>query len=140
MAQKLELGENHRRVVSVLIRGIGRMCNDVEASLDESSSILERVLDDVSRNQKKELRRVTTRIRTEISRIVSEVALDTAVLSMRRNVSALVSASIVNIEESDPQKLRGYGPLSDSGMKRLQDEFGRLHALLDRMAAILQEL
>jgi hypothetical protein len=139
MAEKLELGENHRRVVSVLMRGIDQMCSEVDASLEESSGILQRVLDDVSRAQKRELRSMTASIRAEIGRVASEIELDTGVLSKRRKVSALISASIVNVEESDPQKLRGYGPLSDSAMKRLQDEFGRLHTLLERMAAILEE-
>lgn len=139
MIEKLELGENHRRVVSVLLRGIDRMCSEVEASLEESGGILQRVADDVSRLQKKELRQVTLRVRAEIGRVASEIALDTGVVSIRRKVSALISAGIVNIEESDPQKLRGYGPLSDLAMTRLQEEFARLHELLERMAAVLEE-
>jgi hypothetical protein len=139
MTEKLQLGENHRRVVSVLMRGIDQMCSEVDAALEESSGILQRVLDDVSRAQKKELRNMVASVRTEVGRIASQIELDTGALSMRRKVAALISASIVNVEESDPQKLRGYGPLSDVAMKRLQDEFGRLHTMLEKMAAVLEE-
>jgi hypothetical protein len=139
MTEKLQLGENHRRVVSVLMRGIDQMCGEVDAALEESSGILQRVLDDVSRTQKKELCNMTRSIRAEIGRVASDIELDTGVLSKRRKVSALISSSIVNVEESDPQKLRGYGPLSDSAVKRLQEEFGRLHTMLERMAAVLEE-
>lgn len=139
MTEKLELGENHRRVVSVLMRGVEQMCSEVDASLEESSGILQRMLDDVSRTQKKELRSMTVSIRAEVARVASEIELDTGVLSRRRKIAALISASIVNVEESDPQKLRGYGPLSDLAMRRLQEEFSRLHTLLEQMAAIVEE-
>lgn len=115
------------------------MCSEVDASLEESSGILQRMLDDVSRTQKKELRSMTVSIRAEVARVASEIELDTGVLSRRRKIAALISASIVNVEESDPQKLRGYGPLSDLAMRRLQEEFSRLHTLLEQMAAIVEE-
>ena len=32
MSEKLQLGENHRRAVSVLLRGLERMCNEIESA------------------------------------------------------------------------------------------------------------
>lgn len=138
MSEKLKLGENHRRVVSVLLRGIEATCDEVEATLDETAGVMRRVSDDLSTEQSKALRRMSEAVRMEIRRISSEIELDPAMNSRRRRIRALVSSAIVNLEESDPKKLRGYGHLAEEAVKRLENEFAKLLKMLDEMAEAVE--
>lgn len=139
MSAKLELGENHRRVVSVLLRGVERACDEIEAALDDSDCVLYRVSGDISLEQQQSLRKMAERVRSEIARIASQIELDVSVHSRRRRIAALLSTSIVNLEESTPDKLRGYGELSAEAKSRLETDFTRLLALLNEMESALEK-
>lgn len=138
MTSKLKLGENHRRVVSVLLRGVERACNEIEAALSDSDSLLYRVSADLSVEQQQSLRKMTDRVRAELARISSQIDLDVSVHSRRRRILALLSSSIVNLEESTPEKLRGYGELSAEAKAKLESEFASLLALLNEMESALE--
>lgn len=139
MSEKLKLGENHRRVVSVLFRGIEQACDEIDATFRESPGALRHVEDDLSSKQRFALREMTDRVRSEIHRLASEIELDTSIRSQRRTVLALLSSCIVNLEESEPKKLRGYGTMPPEVEARLSGEFQRLIDVLERMAAIVEE-
>ncbi|HEV2617201.1 MAG TPA: hypothetical protein VGU63_11400 [Candidatus Acidoferrales bacterium] len=139
MAQKLKLGENHRRVVSVLLRGLEQMCDEIEARLAEVPGVLRQVKSDVSPAQNTALREMTARVREEIRRLSTEIELDAAVRSPRRAILALLSASIVNLEESNSKRLGGYGALARESAARLDEEFSRLIVLLEEMTTIAEE-
>lgn len=137
MSAKLKLGENHRRVVSVLLRGLERACDEIDAALHDSDGLFRRVSDDLSSTQRQTLPKITEKIRAELRRISSEVELDVSVHSRRRRIRALLSTSIVNLEESTPDKLRGYGEMADEAKIRLQTEFKCLLDLLNAMESAL---
>lgn len=137
MGEILKLGENHRRAISVMLRGLERMCDDVESCLAETDGVLRRMRDDLSSGQRDALRRMTLRVRAEIRRLAGEIELDTSVLSPRRRIHALISSMIVNLEETDAGKLSGYGALPQDAVNRLQVEFTRLHALLEEMSMVV---
>jgi len=139
MTAKLKLGENHRRVVSVLLRGVERACDEIEAALSDSDGLLHRVSADLTREQQESLRQMAERARSELARITSQIELDVSVHSQRRRILALLSSSIVNLEESTPDKLRGYGEISAEAKSRLEAEFARLLALLNEMESALEE-
>lgn len=139
MAGKLKLGENHRRVISVLLRGIERACEEIDASLRDGDGIFYRVAGDLAGEQQHALRKMTERVRSELRRIVAGIELDVSAHSRRRKISALLSSSIVNLEESTPDKLRGYGELSSEAKARLETEFARLLELLNEMESLLDE-
>lgn len=139
MAEKLNLGENHRRVVSVLFRGLEQACDEIDATFRESPGALRHVADDLSSKQRSALLEMTERVRIEIRRLTSEIELDISIRSQRRTILALLSSCIVNLEESEPKKLRGYGPMSPEVEARLSNEFQRLIELLERMTAIVEE-
>lgn len=139
MAEKLKLGENHRRVVSVLLRGLEHACDEIEATLHESPGTLRHIHYDLTLPQRSALQQMIARVRNEIRRLATEIELDTSVGSQRRTVLALLSASLVNLEESEPRKLRGYGDMSPEAEARLANEFQHLIELLRRVAAIVEQ-
>lgn len=139
MADKLKLSENHRRVISVLLRSLEQACDEIDASFRESPGTLRRIHDDLSPTERSTLRQMTQRVRDEIRRLASEIELDTSVGSQRRTVLALLSASIVNLEESEPKKLRGYGSMSKEAEDRLAHEVQNLIGLFEEMAAIVEQ-
>lgn len=138
MSAKLKLGENHRRVVSVLLRGVERACDEIEAALADSDGLLHRVSADLTVDQQSSLRQMAERVRSELARITSQIELDVSVHSQRRRILALLSSSIVNLEESTPAKLGGYGELSPEAESRLETEFAHLLALLNEMESALE--
>jgi hypothetical protein len=138
MAEKLKLGENHRRVVSVLLRGVEHACDEIDATLRESPGALRRVDDDLAPAQRCALQQMTERVRAEIRRLANEIELDTSVGSQRRTILALLSASVINLQESEPKKLRGYGEMSRDAEARLTSEFQRLIELLEQVATIVE--
>lgn len=138
MSEKLELGENHRRAVSVLLRGLEWMCDEIEACFEEKPGLLRQVRDDLTASQRETLRQMTARVRGEIHRLTSEIELDAAVRSPRRTIRALLAAGIVNLEESESSRLRGYGPLPGAAASKLDDEFQRLTAILEEMAGVVE--
>lgn len=139
MSEKLKLGENHRRVVSVLLRGLEQMCDEIDARLEEAPGVLRQVKSDFSPAQGAALRQMTARVRAEIRRLNTEIELDVAIRSPRRAILALLSAGVVNLEESDSKRLRGYGPLESEKAARLDEEFSRLVVLLEEMSTIAEE-
>lgn len=138
MAEKLKLGENHRRVVSVLLRGLEQACDEIDATLRESPGALRLVRDDLTPAQHSALQQMTERIRGEIRRLAGEIELDTSVGSQRRTILALLSACVINLQESEPKKLGGYGEMSPEAEARLSSEFQRLIELLQQIAAIVE--
>lgn len=139
MAEKLKLGENHRRVVSVILRGLEQACDEIDATLHESPGTLRRVRDDLTPAQHSALQQMTGRVRGEVRRLASEIELDTSVGSQRRTILALLSACVINLQESEPKKLRGYGEMSQEAEARLTSEFQRLIDLLQQVAAIVEQ-
>jgi hypothetical protein len=139
MDGKLKLSENHRRVVSVLLRGLEQACDEIDASFQESPGTLRQIHEDLSAPQRSALRQMTQRVRGEIRRLASEIELDSSSRSQRRTVLALLSASIVNLEESEPRKLRGYGSMSPEAEARLSAEFQRLLSLLEQMVGLVEQ-
>ena len=139
MAEKLKLGENHRRVVSVLLRGLEQACDEIEAAFRETPGLLDRIHDDLSADQRERLREMVRRVRSEIRRLAGEIELDASSRSQRRTILALLSASIINLEESDPKKLRGYGPMSPQAEARLSSEIQLLIEMFEQMSAIVEQ-
>ena len=139
MSEKLQLGENHRRAVSVLLRGLERMCDEIESALVEAPGVLRRVKDDLSAAQGMALRKMSGRVRGEIRRLNLEIELEPGVRSRQRTIRAILSVNIINLEESGSERLRGYGVLSKEAAAQLDGEFNRLIALLEEMEAVVEQ-
>jgi hypothetical protein len=137
-ASKLKLSDNHRRVVSVLLRGIEQMCDSISAWLDRKPGVLARLEDDLEAAQRERLRVVVEEVRVELRRIAADIELQRASESPRRAIRALVSAMSVELEERQSPRLAGYGPLSDAAKEKIDAEIDRLLALLGRMTEVLR--
>lgn len=139
-SEKLRLSENHRRVVSVVLRGVEQMCDAVLGSLEKQSGLLFQVNDDLNPEQQQKLRMFIAKLQQELQRFNAEVELEPAVHSRKRTVRALLSASLVDLEESKSSRLKGYGPLSDAAKHKLDAELDRLVALLEEMANVVERV
>ncbi len=138
-SDKLRLGENHRRVVSVLLREVEKMCDAILEWLDKKPGLLLRVQDDMTAEQQAGLRKLVEQLRGEIRRFDSEVTLDPAVQSRRRAIATLLSAHRINLEEVNSANLRGYGRLPDEVGRELDAKLGRLTTLLEAMSGVVEE-
>jgi hypothetical protein len=138
MTEKLKLGENHRRAISVLLREIERMCDAIDACLHAVPGPLHRLDDDLSASQRAKLARMTQNLRAELAQLEREIELDAARKSPRRAILALLSAQIVNLQESNAAGLRGYGPLTEAATRKIDAATEQLILRLEEMVAVLR--
>ncbi len=136
--EKLKLGENHRRVISVVLRGLEQMCEEIERWLDKRSGVLLHVENDLTAEQRVQLCTLVKQLRGEIERLATEIELDRGAQSLVRAIRALLSASIVDLEESDSSRLKGYGNLSEVAKNKLDTEILRLTGLLEEMVDVVE--
>ncbi len=137
-SEKLRLGENHRRVVSAVLRRVEATCGEVTAWLERCSGLLQHLRDDVSPGQAQELRSLAARLRAEVTRVHEEVALDLGEQSRARGIAAAISLTRVEIEEVMTPGLRGYGHLHREIEAALDARFARLLDCLETMSDVVE--
>lgn len=135
---KIEFGENHRRVVSVLMRGTERACDEVVARLNPHSTVLAEVRDDLTPEAKAKLRNLARQLKEHVLAFSGEAALDKNQSSTRRSVAAIISAALIDLQEVQNSGLRGYGPLGDHEKHALDDRVHSMIALLHEMLRIAE--
>jgi hypothetical protein len=136
--KKLQLGENHRRVVSVLIRRVEAACDGILQDLDRRPGLLLHMENDIRAEQDGKLRELVGKLRAEVGRVASEVTLDAAVRSRRRSIAARISATMIDLEDVSGSALRGYGTLSPEDECALIEKFARLIVVLEEMERVAE--
>jgi hypothetical protein len=136
--EKLVLSENHRRVVSALLRRVEATCDEVLDWIVRPGGNLRKLSEDVSEHQAGELRALVERLRREIHRVQNEVAVDPSVQPRSRCIASSVSLTRVELEEALTPGLRGYGALSPDQETALDAKFTRLLACLYAMSSVLE--
>jgi len=131
--EKMDLGENHRRAVSVLMRGLERACDDAVALLEYPSNLLMEVKYDVTPSQDRDLRALFARLKKEIQNFAAKMELEKVTMSRCRSIAAIASAALIDLQEVEDSGLKGYGPLPKDAERMLAEQAGR-------MAKILQEI
>jgi hypothetical protein len=134
---KLRLGENHRRVVSVLLRNIEKAADGITTWLERKPGLLHHYRDDFTAAQKSRLREMATQLHAEIRRFYDEVELDCAMQSRRRAIAALISSATIDLEEVNSQSLRGYGEVPEEIGHELDAKLERLLRCLEQVRTIL---
>jgi hypothetical protein len=134
----LKLGENHRRVISIVLRNLEHMCEEIERWIERPSGTLLDFEQDLSIEQPDLLRALLAELRGEIRRISTEVELNRGSKSRKGAIRALLSVHLVQLEESESPRLKGYGPLTEEAKLKLDQELGRLHTLLEQMVAVVE--
>jgi hypothetical protein len=136
--RKLELGENHRRVVSAVIRRVATTCDEVLGWLERPSGDLHQLEGDVPPKQADQLRKLVSRLREETRRVQNEVVIDPSVQSRARGIAASVSHTRTEIEEILTPGLRGYGALPPEMEAALDKKLARILVCLQTMGEIAE--
>jgi len=136
--RKLALGENHRRVVSAVIRRVETTCDEVLGWLERPAGDLHKLEEDIAPRQADELRLLVKRLREETRRVQNELVVDPSVHSRARGIAASVSLTRTEIEEILTPGLRGYGALPPEMEAALDKKFARLLACLQAMGEIAE--
>ena len=136
--RKIELGENHRRVISVLMRGTEGACDEMIEWLDRSSSALVEVRADLELEQQARLRELAARVKAQVQEFTSKVSLDKRRISRRRSVAAIVSAALIDLQEVQASGLKGYGRMPEDPKPVLEESIHRMVALLEQMLHIAE--
>jgi Ni,Fe-hydrogenase III large subunit len=137
-SRKIEVGENHRRAISVLMRAIESATGDVVEWLTRSSTTLTEVRADLTPDQQARLRDLVVQVNAEVQRLEARIVLDKKRLSRRRSVAALASSALIDIQEVQASGLRGYGRLVEEAKPVLDDSLRRMALLLGQMLHIVE--
>lgn len=135
---KIEFGENHRRVISVLMRGTERACDELVEWLDHRSTMLAEVRDDLAPETKAELRALAGELKDEVLAFSRHAVLDKKQSSIRRSIAAIVSAALIDLQEAQNSGLRGYGPLGDREKQLFDESIHRMIDLFEQMLRIVE--
>jgi hypothetical protein len=125
-SQKVLLGENHRRVVSAVLRRVETTCDEVIWWLGRSAGDLHQIKEDVTSTQADALRSVVDQLREEIRNVQEEISVDASTESRARGIAASVSLTRTELEEVLTPGLRGYGALAPETEAALDQQFSRL--------------
>jgi hypothetical protein len=136
--EKLVLSENHRRVVSAVLRRVEHTCDEVLDWLERPSGDLLRFEEDLTPSQMDELRAQVSRLREAARRVEEELDVDATMQSRARAVAASISLTRVELEEVLTPGLRGYGALRPDVEAALDAKFGRLLGCLQAMSKIAE--
>ncbi len=128
---KLQLSENHRRVVSVLLRNVEKAADGIVGWLERKPGLLHRYRDDFTPTEQARLREMAAQLRAEIARFCGEVELDSATQSKRRAIAALISSAAIDLEEVNSRSLRGYGKVPEDVGRELDAKLARLLQCLE---------
>jgi hypothetical protein len=137
-SQRLSLGENHRRVVSAVLRRVETTCDEVIWWLERGDGELRHIEEDVSPNRAEALRTLVERLRTEMRRATNEIVIDPSVQSRARGIAASLSLTRTELEEVLTPGLRGYGAIPREAEQALDKKFARLLAVLRSMGEIAE--
>ena len=137
-AGKIHLGENHRLAASVVFRGTERACDSTIEWLEKPSSLMNELRDDVTLAEQMQLRKLAAALKEEVHRLASKVELDRSHTSRRRAIAAILSAALIDLQETQDSQLKGYGVLAPDAKKALNEGMVRMVSLLARMLAIAE--
>jgi hypothetical protein len=137
-SRKLALGDNHRRVVSAVLRRVEATCDEVLWWLERSGGDLHHIKEDVTPAQADALRALVEQLREEMRKVQKEVSVDASVDSRARAIAASVSLTRTELEEVLTPGLRGYGALAPETEAALDRQFSRLLSFLYALGEIAE--
>lgn len=137
-SHKVALGENHRRVVSAVLRRVETTCDEVIWWLERAGGDLHKIEEDVTSAQADGLRLLVDRLREEMRRVQEELVVDPSVQSRARGIAASVSLTRTELEEVLTPGLRGYGALASETEAALDKQFSRLLFYLHALGEIAE--
>lgn len=136
--RKIEFSENHRRAISVLMRGTERACDGILEWLERRSKLMTEIRDDLTDAQQAQLRELVAKLRGEVDGFVRNAVLDRASASRRRSVAAIVSAALIDLQEVRDSELKGYGRLPADAKSVINEYLQRMLSLLERMLHVAE--
>jgi hypothetical protein len=137
-SRKIEFNENHRRAISILMRGTERACDRILEWLERPSTLMTEVRDDLTSAERAELRKLVAELREEVHGFAAKAALDRSPASRRRSVAAILSTALIDLQEVRDSELKGYGRLPADEKRVLNEQIQRMVPLLERMLHVVE--
>jgi hypothetical protein len=132
-----QVSENHRRVISVRMRLLEESCfrlldqfRDVDSTLAAKKAL--------PREKAGEIERLTLELRSEVSRMKSELCLERPQFDASREAGALLAAMTINLEELRPRYLNGYGIVPEALALYLEIQINGLLRILQEIRQALE--
>ncbi len=133
------LNQNQRRHFEVLFARLEDSLAKIERLLfhPDQSATLSLMEDDISPGFRNMAASELPRVRAEIERLVTTLALKPRSVSMRRTIGATLTTEAVRLEDSFSSQLRGYGSVDESVAIALDPALDALARSLRTLSASL---
>ncbi len=137
------LNEYQARRLRVTCQHIDKLLCDIEAILHATSSkaVFRRFSQDVAPAQQRAIEDHIARLRAQLTRVLERhgLAPEQPAITASHAIRVIVGAIDISIEELKPQHMRGYGELTETAAKSLNDVVGELRVLASGLERYLAD-
>lgn len=135
----MNLSSNQRRVLAVRFSQLEERLSEIERILTSHSegSLFSRRVDRISAEERSRLSELLGRVREELRDVDQVLSPDYGGYSIRAQVQSILAFAWSDLEDTRPQKLAGYGPISNEAESFLSPRIQRLIDLVLKMSSVL---
>lgn len=137
----MKLGSNHRRVLGVRFSQLEKRLNEIEKllAMPSEEGVFSRCVDGISAEEKSELSGLIGEAREELRTVGQALCLDFSEHSSRARVQSLLAFTWSDLEDTRPEKLAGYGHMSQEAEVFLSPRIQRLIDLVRAMSLVFSD-
>jgi hypothetical protein len=137
----VELEANHGRVITSRLAGLEKALDEIEGLLVTGSGneVFNRRVDNITTVEKDTLRELISEARRELRSVAEEFSLESETENVRGRIASLLAFGWSDLEDTRPEKLRGYGKMPPEAAAFLSPRVQRLIDLVQSMTDVVSE-
>jgi|GEM_PF-1344743 len=139
MSHPIKLSANHRRVLAVRFSQLEERLIEIESLLNIGSekTVFLRRVDKITSDEKERIYKLLNRTREEIRKLGESLSLDVSEESNRAHIQSLLALMWSDLQDTRPEKLTGYGNMSQEAFSLLTAPIQKLINLIQEMSLVL---
>ncbi|RIK45150.1 MAG: hypothetical protein DCC55_00415 [Chloroflexi bacterium] len=133
----LKLNEAQRTSLTVELRKLTRMCDEIERLLAATATArLVRIENDLTAQERSEIARQITDLRRQVDVLAAQWDLDAEVVNVRRHLIGMLSIEWVDLTDVRPGALRRNGPVDPDAAAELRQVVDELIVRVERLLSL----
>lgn len=135
------MNDHHKRAIAITYRHIDELLREAAAALSDADkdSPFSRIVLDAAPVQHRVIADYTRRVRALMLQALRrlDIPVETPAIPATKSVTTNLIAAHIDLEELDPKRLQGYGPLSPEDAVALTETNAEIQTVLEQMRAYL---
>lgn len=139
MTDRIKLSANHRRVLSVRLSQLEERLHEIQNLIHAEfhNPVLARRVDTISSDEKRKLGKLIGQVRNILAMLAETLRLEPAEQSNRALAQSLLALTWSDLQDTRPEKLVGYGQMSEEASSFLSPHIEHLIELVREMSSVL---